>query len=46
MTASDHSVKTEKYDRFAYFDLKNNGYNMYKYAVDLYEDPKYYSLVA
>ena len=45
MTASDHSVKHEKYDRFAYFDLPNGGYNMYNTAINTYKKPGTYQLV-
>ena len=33
LVASDNSVEMETYDRYAYFDLPNGGYNIYNAAV-------------
>lgn len=46
LVASDNNVVQESYDRFAYYDLPSGGYNMYHAAINLYDDPGTYALLA
>ena len=46
LVASDNSVRVESYDRVKSYDLPSTGYNMYNAAVNLYDRPGLYSLIA
>ena len=46
LVASDNTVRVESYDRVKSYDLPSTGYNMYNAAVNLYDYPGYYSLIA